>query len=293
MGLRFSLVGPGRVGSSLALALVRQGAICDTLVVSRNAESELREFGNYFPSSKIVQSPSSLGRRFEVLFLTVTDDKIEDTSRELAENAGLDWKGKTVFHVSGFVKVGVLNALKRRGAHVGAFHPVSPFATKFSPERGEGICYDFLGDPKALSTARRLAAVLSSRLILLKSERERQLLHLASVIVSNFTVIGSRAAENMLASFVDRKDIDLLIHGLLSSTLSNLTESDGGKALTGPMARADADVISSHLESLENKPLLLQFYRSSSLLGIDLLLKEEHDPKRRRNLTAIKKLLEE
>ena len=293
MRRRFSLVGPGRVGSSLALALMKRGWNCDTLVAVGDVESEVKELRNHFSSSKIVQTPSALGSRFDVLFLTVADGKIEETADGLAQNAGVDWDGKTVFHVSGFIKVGVLSGLKKRGATVGAFHPISPFAVKFAPERAEGICYDFLGDPAARRVARLLAMALSSRLILLKSERERQLLHVASVIVSNFTVIGTRAAEDILAGFVDRRDIDLLTRGLLSSTFSNLTNSDGGKALTGPLARADATVISSHLESLANKPALLQFYRSSSRLGIEMLIKEERDPNRRRNLMTIKKLLEE
>ena len=292
MGRRFSLVGPGRVGSSLALALTKRGWRCDTLVTGRSPKSAVRELQNHFPSSRIVQTSLSLGSRFDVLFLTVTDDKIEETACELAKSASFDWERKSVFHVSGFAKVDVLSSLEKLGAAVGAFHPISPFAVRYVPERAEGISYDFLGDVTALAMARRLALALSSRLIVLKSERERQILHIASVIVSNFTVIGSRAAEEMLAGFVDRRDIDRLTHDLLASTLDNLENSDGGKALTGPLARADATVISSHLESLANKPALLQFYRSSSLLGIEMLINEERDPKRRRNLTKIKKLLE-
>ncbi len=293
MSRRFSLVGPGRVGSSLALALSRHGWTCDAIVAGANNGSGIRELRKRFPSSKIIRSLSSLGSDFDVLFLTVADGKIFATANELVKESGLPWEGKGVFHASGVVGVKALIGLKNSGALTGAFHPISPFASKFSPERAEGIFYDFYGDPRAVGIARRLASTLSSRLILPGSERERRLLHIASVIVSNFTVIGARAAENLLAGFVGPDDVGELIRGLLSSTANNLSNSTGGKSLTGPLARGDADVISSHLESLENKPLLLQLYKSSSLLGIDMVIREERDPNRRRNLKRIKKLLEE
>lgn len=291
-GYAFSLIGPGRVGSSLGLALARGGWHCDSLVRGSGAGAEAGKLRRYFHGSHILGQISALEPSFHVLFLTVSDDRIEIVASELAGIRGFNWKGKVVLHVSGVVAVDALSQLKKVGASTGAFHPISPFATKFSPESAQHTYYDFLGDRTAATVARAAVRTLSSRLLLMKSEQDRILLHAASVIASNFTVIAKRGAERAVSGSTDKKTASALLQGLLVSTVENLSHHDDMSALTGPLARGDVGAVERHLASLENDPLLLQFYKSSSLLGIDLLLKEERNAARRRNLSRIRKFLE-
>ncbi|HQT91075.1 MAG TPA: DUF2520 domain-containing protein [Candidatus Kryptobacter bacterium] len=291
-GVSFSIVGPGRVGSSLAKALVQEGWHCDSIVGQTGGGLREHELSRRLPGVHLVDSISSLGPDFDLLFLTVTDDHIGRVASELAVVRGIDWTGKTVLHTSGIVTVASLRKLKLAGAHTGALHPIAPFATPFSPRSARNIYYDFLGDDASRKLAFRVTKDLSSKLLVMRSERDRALLHISSVILSNFTVIGALTAEELLSDFILKKDIKMLSNRLLSSTFNNLNKAHGVSGLTGPLARGDLGIIGKHLKSLENNSALLQFYRSASLLGIRALLKAERRPARRKNLLEIKKLLE-
>lgn len=289
--LSFSIIGPGRVGSSLGMALLKSGCRCDSVVIERPEPSSSRVIKRHFPGVPLLNSVSLLSGEQELLLITVSDDTIQRVAKDLSVNRNC--LGKTVvLHVSGIVPVSALNPLKSVGASVGAFHPVSSFAKRFSPGKATGIYYDFFGDKRASYIAGRLANLLSSKIIRLKSERQREELHLASVIVSNFTVLGTWAADELISGFLPVNQANLLLEGLLSSTVSNLSDRKVESVLTGPLVRGDVRVIARHLGALENNPVLLQFYRSASLLGVDMLLKGVRTPARKRKLSEIRKLLE-
>lgn len=287
----FCLVGPGRVGSSLGIALVKEGWRCVAIVRNGAASHDSRRLKKVFPGASLVNSPSSLCGDFELLLLTVSDNALENTAIQLSENPRLKWRGKVVLHASGIVPVSAIKSLKAAGASTGAFHPISAFATKFLPAQARNIYYDFFGGKPARKMAFELAAALSSKVLSLRSERERELLHIASVIVSNFTVIGMRAATELTSGITRGKDAGNLFEGLLNSTIANLQLKRGMSSLTGPLARGDLEVITKHLEALESNPVLLQFYKSSSLLGVDMLVRNARTPARRRELLKMRRLL--
>jgi predicted short-subunit dehydrogenase-like oxidoreductase (DUF2520 family) len=290
--MRFSVIGPGKVGSSLGRALVKEGWHSSSILGKSRSASELRELKKQFPRTRLLASHSLLGSDFDVLFLTVGDDVIESVASEIAQVRGIDWTGKVVLHASGIVPVASLREFKHAGASVGAFHPVAAFANRFSPSSARNIQYDFFGDPAALRVVRRIVKALSSKLLVLRSEEDRERLHIASVIVSNFTVIGSVTARRLVSQFVSPGRRNLLFNSLLASTLENLSRDGGVSSLTGPLARGDLKVIERHMRALESNNPLLQFYTSASLLGIDMLLKDEKQPAERQKLLRIKEMME-
>ncbi|MCL5267198.1 MAG: DUF2520 domain-containing protein [Bacteroidetes bacterium] len=288
----FSLIGPGRVGSSVALALSESGYSCRSIVYKPLSRRERRLLTDKFPRANLVTSPAKLLPDFKVLFIAVKDDQICDIAAELSRVSDIDWKCKTVLHFSGIVGLEALSNLQELGASTGALHPISPFAAKYSPEFARSIYYDFLGTATALRYAREIVKRLQSKLIVLHSEEERALLHIASVIASNSVVIAVKSAEEMISSFIKRRDSKSILNNLLSSTTENISSKDGIDALTGPLVRGDINVIESHIKALRGKVRVLQFYKSSSLLGIEAMLKQEHNGRRRTTLIKIKKLLE-
>lgn len=287
----FCLVGPGKVGSSLGIALARRGWRCVSVLSLNRSGAGTRELKKKFPRATISGSASSLRGDFDLLLITVSDGAIENVAGRLAGTPHLDWRGKVVLHASGIVPVKALEALKTRGASTGAFHPMAAFATRSSPDQSRSIIYDFFGGTPARDMARTIAETLSSKLLTLRSERQRELLHAASVVVSNFTVIGIRAAEELTSGIVRGRDAGNLFDGLLASTFANLRGESGISSLTGPLVRGDIETVTRHLEALESNPLLLQFYKSASLLGVDMLVRKARTPARRRELLKMKKLL--
>ena len=290
--VRFSIVGPGRVGSSIGKALEKKGWHCSSIVHKDDTHADLRALKFNFPHSRVTSLTEELNSDFDVLLITVTDDAIKEIASRLASMKDFNWRGKIIFHFSGVVELKILSDLKRLGAHVGALHPIAPFARRFAPRRAEGTYYDFLGDREALSVARKVTKALNSKLLVLNSERERVLLHLASVIASSTVVIAMRSAESMISNFMEPKDSKMVLNRLLSSTVQNLSTVDDMEALTGPLKRGDLEVIAKHIKALENNERFLQFYKSTSLLGIDALLRNARDESEKIRLKKIEKLLE-
>lgn len=271
----FSIIGPGRVGSSLASALINRRWVCKDIVYDERALRMKAQVVRSLPGAKLVKSTGLLRDNFEILFVTVNDDAIAGVAAQLMRNSSVNWRGKTVFHMSGIVGVNVLEPLAKRGAAVGALHPLAAFPRPLHPEGAMNIRFDFLGSRKALTDARKVSTVLNSKLIVLKSEFEKVNLHLASVIATNFVTIAAQAAAGLANSSIGKRETKLIIDGLLASAVSNISSLDGLSALSGPLIRGDVEVISKHLSALKDSETLLAFYKAASRLGVESLLREK------------------
>ncbi len=324
---RFALLGPGRVGSSISLALHQKGWICASIMYSRASRTELAKLRMIFPKSQLVRSralqlsangnninrshpmtdvvsrkrstfefdgrqPQVALRDFDLLLIAVEDDKLQSVAAWLSALRSLNWKGKVVLHTSGVVRVNVLSALKSRGAAVGGLHPIAAFASRYDAEAARGKYFDFFGDRAAEVAARRITRSLRSKLLIMNSEKERGLLHAACANASNSTVVAVRSAERLISTFIDSKNATGLIESLLSSTVENLREKRRMDSLTGPLKRGDVGVVAEHMKILQSDVDVLRFYRSWSLLGTKMLLEVERDKFQRARLKEIWKLLE-
>ena len=285
----FSLIGPGRVGTSMAMSLEEEGWICKCMVRKGESRAQSKKIGSLFGSARVVAHASLMPDDFEVLLIAVQDDEIQNVAAELSTIKQIDWRAKVVIHTSGVESVESLLPLKKRGAAVGALHPIAAFANEYQPQAARGIYYDFFGDKGALSLARKITEQLASKLVILHSERQRILLHVASVIASNSTVVAIRSAEKLISEFVRPVDAKALMAGLLSSTVANLHNNSGMESLTGPLARGDIGVIRDHIKALESNERLSQFYKSWSLLGVEMLSCVRQEKKAR--LNKIRKIL--
>lgn len=293
----FSLIGPGRVGSSISMALTDKGWACKSVVLKSSSEAQTRKLKSLFPEAKIIHQSPLMQDDFKVLLIAVQDHELQKVVTQISGIEHIDWRSKIVLHVSGVKAVEVLSPLKRLGAAIGALHPIAAFANEYQPNAALEIYYDFLGDKDASQTARQITRLLKSKLIHLRSEKQRVLLHIASAMASNSTVIAVRKAEELISNFVDSADARGLMEGLLASTIKNLSVNRGMESLTGPLTRGDIGVIAKHIRVLENDKTLLQFYKSWSLLGVELLLKdkdlvERSSRSKRTTLKEIKRLLE-
>lgn len=111
-------------------------------------------------------------------------------------------------------------------------------------------------DEKTLEQLSELGHKLSNRVYILSSE-QRKHLHLAGVIVNNFTNhFIARSAD-----YMKKKGLDVdLIQPLLNETLHKLEKTSAYKAQTGPARRNDRVVIQEHLAMLSGEPELKNLY---------------------------------
>ncbi|HQU75776.1 MAG TPA: DUF2520 domain-containing protein [Chitinophagales bacterium] len=89
----------------------------------------------------------------------------------------------------------------------------------------------------------------------------RSRLHLAAVVVNNFTNhLVQLASEYLHGAGMSYQDL----LPLLEETVYKLEEMDPGSAQTGPAVRRDLEVISKHLQMLQNHPALQDVYELMS-----------------------------
>ena len=268
----FAIIGAGRAGSSITSGLIKAGWKCTCVIDAGGSASTRSKLRKDLQHVRVERTLSSLVSDFQLLFIAVPDGKIQDVVSELKTNTNFNWKGKTVFHLSGAVEVGVLSPLASRGALSGSLHPIASFSRRFDGDRTHGIYFDYYGHPRALRNAKRVVSALNSKMIVLRSESDRIRLHAASVIASNFVTIAVRSAEKLVGEFIDGDTPARIFLPLVTGTVDNLGHTVGIQSLTGPLARKDRVIIARHLSNLKKEKSYLNFYKAASILGIELLL---------------------
>lgn len=235
------IVGPGRAGVGLALALHAAG----------------HEVWLYGRRGKDVPPPLRLWwggipewmARADVVVLAVRDGAIEPAARDLAATAVITAR-QVVLHLSGMRGIEPLLALRPTGAALGALHPLQAIARPESaPERLRGALAAVTGDPPAVAAAERLARDIGMRPVRLPAEA-KPLYHAAAAIASNYLVVLAELTERLLTDAgLPADDARAGLVALMRGTLENVAV-EGPRALTGPIARGDVETVRAHLAAL-------------------------------------------
>ncbi len=285
---RFSVIGAGRLGTSLATALARRGwelaAIADRDPAA--ARESARIAGRGAATADVVRA----ARRAPVIFITVPDDAVEGLARKLAR-ARADWSGRTVFHTSGLLDSSALAPLRSRGARVASLHPVQSFPAKAGGARlFPGIFWGVEGDPEAVRLGKAIVRNLGGRTFSVRADK-KPLYHAACSLASNALVALEAAAAALMAEAgAGQKTAAAVLMPLVQGTLQGVKELGPEKALTGPVVRGDVGTVRRHLEALASRPLDDQVYRVLALAAVRLLEQGKRPGPR---LRAWKRLLED
>ncbi len=281
----FSIVGAGRLGTSLAHTLVRKGwrlgVIADVdLAAARESRAIV---GSGAATSDLGRAARGSG----VLFITVPDDAVEAVAKKLSRAAG-DWRGRVVFHTSGLLPAEALGALKDRGAATGSLHPVRSFPKKTMPvSHFKGIFWGVQAEGEALKTARAIVRSLGGRVHRIAAA-DKPLYHAACSLASNaFVSLEATAAGLLTAAGFDESTALAVLAPLLEGTLQNVKEFGWEKALTGPVVRGDVGTVRRHLVALAPFPAQDAVYRSLGLAALDLAAKRGLPPARVRALRRL------
>lgn len=255
--MEIGIIGAGRAGSALALAL-------------RNAGHRLAGVADRAPEraaalAALVQapdlSPAGVARRSEVIFLSVPDAAIAGAAADLArELAGT--RERFFFHLSGAHPAGLLEPLSAHG-RIGSLHPLLALAEAESGADMLRRCtYAFEGDPVAGEIARKIVAGLGGRFITIEPGAKPRY-HAAAVLASNCLVgLADIALELYGTLGLSREEAGLALGPLLRATLANLERLGPEAALTGPISRGDAATVRGHLRELAGMPMAGEVYRA-------------------------------
>lgn len=247
-GDRLYVVGPGKMGLALGDALLRCGAAA---VVTFAGRSEGHPWAPVFSDPRVdwaglVGRPP---RDTTVVLLAVPDHALPEVADRLARHPAP--RGCVALHLSGALTASVLEPLCPAGYRVGTLHPLQTVADADTGAlRLRGCAYAIGGEPEALDAARRLVADLADQ-VLEVPPAARPSYHAAAVIASNYLVALLGLAVRQLEPLgLDTAAAVRALLPLVRGTLDNVETLGLSDALTGPIARGDADTVRLHLARL-------------------------------------------
>jgi len=284
----FSIIGTGRLGTPLALALSKKGWTIRSLAdKSLSAAQESRKIVG---AGKATAGWLAAAADASVLFLCIPDEEIEKTAVRLARG-GVDWRGKVVFQTSGILSSKALKPLKRRGASIASFHPIQSFSSKRTPvARFKDIYYGVEGDSQALSLAKKIVHRLGGRTLLIRPQN-KPIYHAACSMASNlFVPLFDLSCGLLHAAGIKGRKAGQVLFPLVEGTLQNVKHLDVEAALTGPISRGDERTVERHLRVLQKFPEALRAYKILGGRALQLAKKKGLPASK---IRALKKQLEE
>jgi len=259
-----SIIGSGRLGTTLAVALSSRGYSIRSLVARRLRTA--RQAAGLLDARVQVLAAKQMQSLLpaDVFLITVPDDQIAGVAADLSR-LHFEPKGKlTALHTSGALSSEVLRPLRQKGWQTGSMHPlISISDTGAALERA---FWSVEGDRAAVRLAKAMVRDLSGQSFSIRSEA-KPLYHAAAVMASGNVVALFDVALEMLAECgLERKTATSILLPLIASAVRSLQTKDPVKALTGTFSRGDLKTVKRHLKAIEKNRMtsVLEVYR---LLG--------------------------
>ena len=210
------IIGPGRAGRSLAIALERAG----------------------WQTSLMGRAERHMAAGVDAVVIATPDDAVADVAAALEPDPAV-----AVVHLSGSLGLDVLAPHQRRGA----LHPLTPLP---DPDTGaarlaSGITFAVAGDPVATD----MALALGGRPVVV-DDADRAIYHAAACIASNHVVALLGQVERVAASAGLGLEAFL---GLTQAALDDVAHLGPRRALTGPAVRGDWSTLERHLAALADE----------------------------------------
>ncbi len=231
--MKITLIGGGKLGKHLYKVLISVGQVQLLKWVLRSREKSLT------PEGINIVNKIDQDEKCDIYLIAVSDNSIKEVVQLLP-------KDSFVVHTSGSIS---LKEIKRDRA--GVFYPIQTF-TKGSDVNFSEI---FVGleskNSKDLMILKKLAKLIGSKSFVLNSSKREQL-HLAAVLVNNFT--NHLFAE---ANFICKKNnlpFDILLP-LIKETVQKVEKLSPKDSQTGPASRNDSETISKQIKLITNNRL--------------------------------------
>jgi len=253
---RLAFVGPGTVGTALALALARAGY--PVVAIAGRSTGQVKALADRIPGARTADSVQQAVDATDVVFLTVPDDAIKPVAQ------GIAWPIEcSAIHCSGVASVDLLAPAIEASAQAGVFHPLQTFATAAQAEKnmpGSAFGIEATSD-ELLATLFGMAKALGGTPLAIAGDKS--VYHASAVIASNYLVTLLDIASGLWETLgLSREDGLKALLPLVRGTIENLEAVGLPRALTGPVARGDVGTIERHLDALSRvAPDILPVYK--------------------------------
>lgn len=245
-----AIVGPGNLGSALALALAEAGVTVESIVAHhrgrslQKARALARKVG-----ARVVVGPENV--RADVVWFCVPDSEIANAAQQFAR---VDtWKGRVALHSSGALSSDELNSLRKKGAHVASVHPLMTFVGSSRPSL-RGAPFAIEGDHQAVRVGRALVKKLGGKAYQLRKQ-DKAAYHAWGTFASPLlTALLATTEEVARLAGVDRAAARHRMLPILLRTLSNYGQLGAKRGFSGPIIRGDLETVRQHLRVLGRVP---------------------------------------
>ncbi len=249
-GLKIGIVGAGNVGSHLCRAFSKAGHQI-VVYTRRGADHLLNDVSGLVWTKHL----SSFRRGYDFIIIAINDDSIGNVAAELNPEEGI------ILHTSGSTEMDILK--RSNSSNYGVFYPLQSFRKDLALNYAEIPVFIEGNTKNTLNKIKILAESFSKNVVEMESD-QRKRLHLAAVIVNNF----SNHLYCLSQEYLNKHKItfDHLLP-LIKETASRLDVNKASEMQTGPAMRNDSKIMNEHRKMLESKDELLSIYEliSSSI----------------------------
>ncbi len=191
---------------------------------------------------------SLINKNADVYIIAVSDNALEVVVSDLK------LPGKIVAHTAGSVSKEIL---KNVTTHYGVFYPLQSLRKEVSNLPDIPVFFEG-NDKTSTNTLQKLAQSISFEKAVAAGTEDRLKLHVAAVIVNNFTNHLYVLAEKYCR--VEGIDFHQLLP-LITETVQRLQTSSPADTMTGPAIRHDQETIKKHIELLKEHPHIQKIYQ--------------------------------
>ncbi len=238
--MRIALVGPGRAGTALAMALDRAGH--HVVAIAARRTSHAAEAAARFGAD-----PIAIGDPIppvDLLLIAVRDAAIDEVAHMVAPVSG---DATAVVHLSGATSVDALDPIAAMGTPTGSFHPLQ---TLPSPASGadelDGAWIAITATDPLRTTLHELATSFGGRPFDLDDE-QKATYHAAAAAAANFPLAALMVSHDL---FVAAEVPFEVARPLVETMVANAFEQGPSQSLTGPVARGDVDTVVAQLAAV-------------------------------------------
>ena len=281
--LDVGVVGTGRAGSVIGAALKRAGHQIKACTAVTDL-SKLRAEA-LLPGVAILSIEETVADR-DLILLSIPDDVLTQVVSGLAATNAVS-PGTFVLHLSGRYGIDILRPVTELGCLPLALHPVMTFTgTSIDLNRLSACPFGVTTHPTLRPVAETLVMEMGGEPVWVP-EASRSLYHAALTFGANNLITLVNQTSELLES-AGITNPEALVAPLLSASLDNALRN-GDSALTGPIARGDAETVREHLRVLANfDPAVTQAYRSlARLTAVRALASGALQPQSAENLLAM------
>lgn len=257
---KISIVGPGSLGSALAVVLHTRGYRIAEIVYRQTAASKRKAKALARRVHSVACSLSNSKLNADVVWLCVPDRSIAAVARQLARKKK-SWKGTTVLHSSGALPSDELSPLRKQGADVASLHPLMTFVPGVDQSFAE-VPFAVEGDAAAIRRARQVVRDLEGTISLLPKSK-KPAYHAWGAFTSPLLLALLVTSEQVAKlAGIPPKEARKRMLPIVLQTIENYVNHGPARAFSGPILRGDILTLERHLKALTRRPVAQKVYRA-------------------------------